>query len=171
MKYIETFENILSKWSKNIPDKSESDDQYYLNMFNEYRNDQESSKKFEKLIPGNYIIYEDPIQDWKYKNLKEQYIDHLILCRIEQNWRDDKYVYRKNPGFYTNVKYIDFISKGKELLNKNEMSSAQPVDEISNKIIYSTKSLVDAKNKFEELKNQKPYENWIMNDNMKKYNL
>lgn len=166
----------LYEYVKDMRVANEDDfDTAYYNMITDYTSDHEATTKFSKLVPGNYIIYADSIYDWEYKYLNtrpgmvpEMIIKHLILARIEKNERSDKYVHRKDIEFYTTIRYIDFISNGKELIEKNGVDVASV---LSNKIIYTTRSLVDAKNKFEELKNQQPYENWILDDDINKYNL
>lgn len=75
---------------------------------------------------------------------------------------------RYDRNDYISIKYIDYISdRDRDLSGKNDVLYIPKL----NTIYYKSKSLEDAQKRFDKMKEQKPYCDWIIEKEMKKYNI
>lgn len=114
------------------------------------------SNKFE---PGTYMIYPE------------------TLFKSHDRKKDKKYIYlvkiliNRTPINKISVHVIDYLSNLSN--DSRNLKGEKHVLEISKitTILYKSKSLEDAQERFDKLKEQKPYSDWIIEEEMNKYNL
>lgn len=118
------------------------------------------------IIEGMYLVFINNEYNWRIK----QSGDNLVLGRIiniDNLVEENGQYYR-----YADVLFIDFVTEIEQNFQKNEkrpFSIESSTD--FKKILYSSVSLRDAKNKFDELVKQSPYSEWYFRTVVKNYNL
>lgn len=117
----------------------------------------ENLENLENLELGTYIIFTK-----SSITIKDAIVNYLILGKIIS--------FVKNKNQSERIGYVaiyeDFIANGPTKIGKGGRSSLG-----FNTIIYTSTSLKDTKDKFEELKETQPYYDWLLKQNMNKYNL
>lgn len=127
--------------------------------------------KINKFIPGMYIIFVYKQFNWK----TSQSVNTLILGNI-MGVEENKY-YDSDNGhyveFYIKIKYVDFVSDSESDIELNSIHNFNIERDLGglNDIFYSSSSLKDTRIKFDELKSQSPYSEWLINNDANKYNL
>ena len=143
----------------------------YKGYKNKMKSKIDLKSKINNFIPGMYIIYVYKHYNWK----TSQYVNTLILGNIigvEENkyHNDDKGHYVE---YYIKIKYVDFISDIESDINLEGDHYFNIEKDLGglNNVFYSSSSLKDTKIKFDELKSQSPYSEWLINNDANKYNL
>ena len=130
----------------------------YIKTFENER--QEKYKLFRKkgiCKELTFVIFKFKILDLNtYKG-----VWHLILGQIVNN---------SFSSHYSRIYIIDNISDGPSQIKENNVEQPFPMEKF-NEIVYTSDSIVDAKNKFDELKEIEPYKTWKFNQDITKYNL
>lgn len=143
---------------------------YKSNKLNKINLNSEIVDIINKFIPGQYMIF--TYNECNFKNLESG--DVLYLCKIghiKHVKENDRHNYNVFDKQYLNVKIFDFIPEieltfiplGTKEFNIDNNNFKQ--------IIFTSNSLEKAQNKFNELKEEYPYSDWIINQNIRKFNI
>ena len=128
MKHLKTYEGVKNKMNLNI----------------------ELKNKINYLPPGMFIIYTST----RYNFSIREYVKMLTLGKIQRiNTEHDSNNFGDEIlNTYVYIDLVDFISdKETETI---QATDTVPIDYLINNKLYITSSIIDIKNKFEELKPQ-----------------
>ena len=117
------------------------------------------------IIEGMHLVFVNNEYNWEIRRSG----DNLVLGKII----DIDLVYENGQYYrYANVLFIDFATSIEQKFEKFEkrLFSIESSTDFK-EILYSSVSLRDAKNKFDELVKQLPYSEWYMRTVAKNYNL
>jgi hypothetical protein len=119
----------------------------------------ELNKKTEVYTPGSFII----VDTYRWSGILKQHGQILFLLKIIK--------YDKAIGyFYVEIQILDYISSIKQDVKIDEITHMD-VESQEHKILFKSNSKIEAISKFEKLKEEYPYKEWILKNDMGKYNI
>jgi len=117
------------------------------------------------IVEGMHLVFINNEYNWRIRRSG----DNLVLGKII-----DIDLVQENGQYYkyANVLFIDFATSIEQNFQKNEkrLFSIESSTDFK-EILYSSVSLKDAKNRFDELVKQLPYSKWYFRTVAQKYNL
>lgn len=123
-----------------------------------------------KFPTGTYMVFTCEDVDWKIRERGDVlYLGKIgNIVHVKQDTHDGDQI----DSTYLQVLLFDFIM---EIDIPLILFSTKEFNLDNNKnfkqILFTSNSLRDAQNKFDELKKQEPYSDWIIKQNIRKYNI
>lgn len=126
-------------------------------------------KTFNLYKKDSYII----LSANRWSKYHQKYSPVIFLLEIISKRTIQEYDDKNNIiyFYYIDVKILDYISKDKQDIELNSITHISIEDNQKFDILYSSFSNKESVKKFNELKNQSPYKEWIVKSESEKYNL
>lgn len=122
----------------------------------------ELNKKINLYTPGSFIIV--CLDRWS--TFIRDVGPVLLLLKIISYEKVQTY----DVKHYIKIQILDYISLDKQDIDIDTVTSMD-IENDKTQMLFKSNSKVSAINKFEELKEEYPYKNWIIKNDMEKYNI
>jgi hypothetical protein len=124
------------------------------------------NKKLSLYIPGTFIII--CLDRWSSFIRNSSTV--LFLLKNIRNEHVESYDVEHNIKHYAIIKILDYISLDKQDIDIGSETNID-IEDKDIEILFKVNSEKDAINKFEELKKEYPYKDWVIKNDMEKYNI